>query len=70
MNRYDNLSTNYFFKWVCSASEIDYINFRESEQIVNHLQNSRIIASKIGLWQISKEPFFKNFQNYLPKAFR
>ncbi|XP_065834366.1 protein polyglycylase TTLL10-like [Oscarella lobularis] len=46
---YDQHSRSFRLKWVEVKSQIDYLNFREGEQLVNHIPNINLLTTKIGL---------------------
>eukprot|EP00118_Oscarella_pearsei_P012767 m.96294 g.96294 ORF g.96294 m.96294 type:complete len:675 (+) comp36906_c0_seq2:68-2092(+) len=46
---FDNSSRSFKLKWVELKSQIDYLNFREGEQLVNHIPNINLLTTKIGL---------------------
>lgn len=48
-------SNKYDVKWVQTTSEIDYISFREGQQIVNHIPNINIISNKSNLIQTMRD---------------
>lgn len=39
MEKKDQFSPHYFYKWVQSPGEVDFYSFKEGEQIVNHIPN-------------------------------
>lgn len=45
----DKASLNFTLKWVEVRQHIDFKNFREGEQLVNHFPNIQVLTTKIGL---------------------
>jgi len=44
-------SNKYDVKWVQTSAEIDFLSFKEGQQLVNHIPNMTILTSKNGLIQ-------------------
>jgi len=47
MSRGMQFSDKFRYKWTQTSSEINYMKFKEGEQIVNHISNSKIFTQKI-----------------------
>eukprot|EP01028_Stygiella_incarcerata_P000601 TRINITY_DN1089_c0_g1_i1.p2 TRINITY_DN1089_c0_g1~~TRINITY_DN1089_c0_g1_i1.p2 ORF type:complete len:718 (+),score=207.29 TRINITY_DN1089_c0_g1_i1:3793-5946(+) len=47
----DKSVSTFFFRWVECKPDIDYRRFKEGVQLVNHISNSQVLVTKIGLMQ-------------------
>ena len=47
--RTEERGPNYKFKWMQCVNQIDYDEFRDSEQVANHISNISCLTTKIGL---------------------
>ena len=47
MTRGMQFSDKFRFKWVQTASEINYMKFVEGKHVVNHISNSKVFTNKI-----------------------
>ncbi|EAS06053.1 tubulin-tyrosine ligase family protein (macronuclear) [Tetrahymena thermophila SB210] len=59
--------TKFNFKWVQTINEIDWQFFHDGQQIVNHIQNISIIATKSGLVQTIKD--FESKDKFLASSY-
>ena len=48
-SRTEEKGNNYKFKWMQCVNQLDYDEFRDSEQVVNHIPNIGCLTTKIGL---------------------
>jgi len=70
-------SNKYDIKWVQLLHELDFLGFKEGRQIVNHISNINIIASKNGLTQTLRDfeannPSFSGLKmdEFMPHTYR
>lgn len=47
MSKGMQFSDKFRYKWTQTSSEINYMKFKEGQQIVNHISNSKIFTTKI-----------------------
>jgi hypothetical protein len=48
-------SNKYDIKWVQTSAEIDFLSFKEGQQLVNHIPNMSMLTSKNGLIQTLRD---------------
>ena len=65
---YDQNDTTFFLKWVECKRNLDFANFREGEQLVNHIPNGNLLTTKIGLLTSLQE--FDRVSNKVPSSSR
>ncbi|XP_028393801.1 uncharacterized protein LOC114518086 [Dendronephthya gigantea] len=46
---YDKHDQTFYLKWVECKRNLDFLSFREGEQLVNHIPNGNVLTTKIGL---------------------
>ncbi len=71
-------SDRFDIKWVQTTGEVDFLKFKEGSQLVNHIPNINVIASKNGLIQTlrnfeSQHPSADNqvsIDNFMPNSYR
>ena len=49
--------SNFQLKWVQTRAQIDYVAFKEGNQLVNHIPNNTVLTSKLGLLETLREHF-------------
>ncbi|EGR31540.1 tubulin-tyrosine ligase family protein, putative [Ichthyophthirius multifiliis] len=55
MDKQKTFNPFFYFKWVQTKSEVDFLSFNEGQQIINHIANVTIFTTKVGLLNLLRD---------------